>query len=44
MGIYYCAECEQFIDDDRDPGVSSDKHKDTELVCPDCAEKLEDDD
>lgn len=45
MAIYRCAECKQMKDDDRVLAECAEKYKDTyELVCPDCAEKLEDDD
>jgi len=37
MGIYYCFECDNYLDDDYEPGEDIEG----ELVCPSCAEQRE---
>jgi hypothetical protein len=40
MAIYYCEECDKYINDDYNPGTDVNG----ELVCEDCACEMEDDD
>ena len=40
MAIYRCHHCDQYIDDDWEPG-EVDPDDDKELICPSCLEKYE---
>ena len=40
MAIYYCHECDHYIDDDYHPGEEHRAHE-GELTCPTCIENLD---